>query len=132
MARLKCLLYTGRSWPGENLTSDASVILGFHTLLFVPMSIIYMMLPEVSTEGSGGFGRGCAGDREGAWYWGSGSAGKSKIWSALRGWSVNVLQWGYSCSTPDALPLESPPTSNGLGDLKIGLLLCFEDELSGH
>lgn len=41
-------------------------------------------------------------------------------------------QWGYSYSTPDTLPLESPPTSNELGDPQIGLLLCFEGELSGH
>lgn len=39
----------------------------------------------VQSSPSGGFGRGCVGDREGAWYWGSGSAGKSKIWSELRG-----------------------------------------------
>lgn len=54
MAKLKWLLYTGRSWPGKKkLSSDGSVILRFGKLLPVTVSIIYMMLPEVRTVGSG-------------------------------------------------------------------------------
>jgi len=41
-------------------------------------------------------GRDCASDREGAWHWGSGSAGKDEDGSAQRGWVVNALQGGYS------------------------------------
>lgn len=53
MAKLKWLLYTGSSWPGQKLPSDGSLILGFGKLLSVSMSIIYMVLPEVSAVGSG-------------------------------------------------------------------------------
>lgn len=50
IAKLKWLLYTDSSWPGQKLPSDGSLILGFGKLLSVSMS---MVLPEVSTAGSG-------------------------------------------------------------------------------
>lgn len=74
------------------------------------MSISYLLLPEMSAVGSEvtglgrkvsvdlvlRHGRGFASDREGAWYWGSGSAGKDEDGSAQTAWRVNVLQGGYS------------------------------------
>lgn len=102
---------------GKKLSSDGSVILRFGKLLPVTVSIIYMMLPEVRTVGSG------VTDVEGAVQViekGLGTEAAAQQGRAKPGLHWEAGEWTSSSvdiPTLHLMPflLENPATSNGLG-----------------